>query len=305
MTYYSKVILVFIVIVVLAWKVNGFQSYVADHNRKPNKACISSRPSTSSSPAAAAASILQVQTTQLSMSDVAADGFSQDDPTTTAAALHHWEMWCLDTLEAKYKESLQIKCPFFRRRASNLLEAADTILRKFAMQHQSIMPPPVMCGPTNSIKSPDLQIEQIMDILKNDWRTETNKGYYITGRLTKSLYRDDCYFDGPDPDMPAHGLRLYLTTATQIFEYKRSYAKLLSMKAVPADKDGTRTIVATWQMVGVLRLPWKPVLPEVHGETTYYLDDSGLIYKHVETWNLSVYNAFMKTFLPQFFQQVE
>jgi hypothetical protein len=27
------------------------------------------------------------------------------------------------------------------------------------------------------------------------------KGYYVTGRLSKPIYRDDCLFDGPDPDM--------------------------------------------------------------------------------------------------------
>jgi Uncharacterized conserved protein (DUF2358) len=59
------------------------------------------------------------------------------------------------------------------------------------------------------------------------------------------------------------------------------------------------TIVAKWKMSGVLRLPWKPKLPEVHGETIYYMDPSNLIYKHVETWDRSALQAFLETFWPQ------
>jgi hypothetical protein len=51
-------------------------------------------------------------------------------------------------------------------------------------------------------------------------------------------------------------------------------------------------------MEGVLRLPWRPSLPVWHGTTTYYRDDNGLIYRHAETWELSVAQAFLKTLWP-------
>jgi hypothetical protein len=49
-----------------------------------------------------------------------------------------------------------------------------------------------------------------------------------------------------------------------------------------------------------MRLPWRPKLPEVTGRTTYHIDDSGLIYKHVETWDISAFKAFIRTFFPNF-----
>jgi hypothetical protein len=89
------------------------------------------------------------------------------------------------------------------------------------------------------------------------------------------------------------GLRKYLNAASQLFDRAKSRAELLSLDIISSDK-----IVATWRMNGVLRLPWKPTLPEWTGSTTYHLDQDGLIYIHEEDWDVSVMQAFMETFAP-------
>jgi hypothetical protein len=93
--------------------------------------------------------------------------------------------------------------------------------------------------------------------------------------------------------MPVKGLRKYLNAASQLFDQKKSFTKLLSLE-IQGD-----VIVADWKMSGVLMLPWHPSIPEWTGRTTYYRDANGLIYKHDETWDMSVPQAFLRTFWPQ------
>lgn len=195
-----------------------------------------------------------------------------------------------------YAKSLAIKCPFFRRRSADFLDGIDMIVRFLMVRHKSLdLIPPPGCRGTKSTcrKTKGLDIEDIRNIIRTDWRADTHKGYYITGKLNTTIYRNDCLFDGPDPDMPVHGLRKYLNAASQLFDHKTSFSELLTLEVVD-----DRTLFAKWQMRGILRLPWKPELPQWTGTTTYHLDDDGLIYLHEETWDMSVPEAFLKTLLP-------
>jgi Uncharacterized conserved protein (DUF2358) len=160
-----------------------------------------------------------------------------------------------------------------------------------------------------------IAIDDLAQIIRHDWNNNHNnnnnhnKGYYITGRLTHSIYRDDCFFDGPDPDMPVRGLRKYLNAASQLFEVRHSTAELVQLQIVSSidpeqqcNDDNHRptpaavVVVAHWRLNGVLKLPWHPKLPELTGRTYYYPDTNGLIYRHVEQWDQSVLQAFVGTF---------
>jgi hypothetical protein len=181
-------------------------------------------------------------------------------------------------------------------------------------------------------KQKGLSLEELATILRNDWRADTphhpNKGYYLTGRLTTAIYRDDCLFLGPDPDLPLRGLRKYLGVAAHLFEYQSSKATLTSLKIVepkaatttanhhsstdsidnendldistiPSTLATAATLVATWELEGVLRLPWKPKLPHLSGQTIYHTDGDGLVACHEEEWfDCSAPRAFCATFLP-------
>jgi hypothetical protein len=98
--------------------------------------------------------------------------------------------------------------------------------------------------------------------------------------------------------MPVRGIRKYVNAASQLFEYKTSTSELLSLKI------NNNTVIATWRFNGTMRLPWRPKLPEVTGSTTYYVDKSGLIYKHCETWDISAFQAFLRTFSPKISEKI-
>jgi Uncharacterized conserved protein (DUF2358) len=214
--------------------------------------------------------------------------------------LSPFESWCVMNVERWYDGAIALKCPFFRRRASDLLDATDLLMRLFIVRNKSLLgPPPSLRGIKNSSeKSVGLAKEELIEVIRKDWREDTNKGYYVTGRLSSNIYRDDCLFDGPDPDMPVKGLRKYLNAAAQLFDQRTSRSELLSLK-IEGD-----VIVATWRFSATMHLPWKPKLPEVTGSTIYHMDASGLIYQHVETWDISAFQAFFRTFFPKLSERI-
>jgi hypothetical protein len=268
--------------------------------------------------------------------------------------LSRLESWCLSKFDKWYSSSQSLRCPFFRRRSGDVLDFLEGFVRHHlihADRLEIIGPPQAFCPvrPSAAQKSKGLSLEELSEILRNDWRAEAevestsstehkhknnNKGYYLTGRLTTAVYRDDCLFLGPDPDLPLRGLRKYLGVASNLFEYKTSVATLQSLESFDAEKSyhtnnesndettkattkalspthpphqdtpidsiATRAaLVARWKLEAVLRLPWKPKLPELYGTTIYHTDVDGLIACHEEFWeDCSSYRAFCATFLP-------
>jgi hypothetical protein len=252
-------------------------------------------------------------------------------PVTTSdavavAALPVFSQWLLQSFQRHYDRATLIPCPFFRRRVSDALDACDQLIRFWLIRHKS-MPLPWLelqmgspsawrCKGDTSPKRMGIAIDDLAQIIRHDWNNNNNhhhhKGYYITGRLTHGIYRDDCFFDGPDPDMPVRGLRKYLNAASQLFEVRHSTAELVNLQIISSvdpdheqrnDDDDHRpttavVVVAHWRLNGVLKLPWHPKLPELTGRTYYYPDTNGLIYRHVEQWDQSVLQAFVGTFWP-------
>eukprot|EP00538_Stauroneis_constricta_P011672 CAMPEP_0119560956 /NCGR_PEP_ID=MMETSP1352-20130426/16263_1 /TAXON_ID=265584 /ORGANISM="Stauroneis constricta, Strain CCMP1120" /LENGTH=355 /DNA_ID=CAMNT_0007609039 /DNA_START=55 /DNA_END=1122 /DNA_ORIENTATION=+ len=214
----------------------------------------------------------------------------------TATQLNALELYCITTLEEWYSRSLKIKCPFFRRRTADVLDTMDSIMRFLVIRHKSIdfigLPP--TCA-SKKEKTTNLPIEQIQQYIYNDWKVSSQKGYYITGRLNSTIYKDDCWFDGPDPDMPVKGIQKYSNAASQLFDHSKSFAELLSISRPSHD-----VIKVEWKICGVLHLPWRPKLPSWKGTTYYYIDPiDHLIYRHEEVWeNMSVVRAFTTILVP-------
>ena len=125
----------------------------------------------------------------------------------------------LNELELIYsKANTDISCPFFRRRVSDVVDNVAMIARFLVIRHKSLfngmsleleipgckaIGRHVLTNHDGTVcKYKNLPSDQLCQIIKRDWSVENSKGYYITGRLNSTIYRDDCLFDGPDPDMP-------------------------------------------------------------------------------------------------------
>jgi len=200
-----------------------------------------------------------------------------------------------------YQSALSIKCPFFRRKSYDVLDTASSVFRFVVARHKSLDFPlleQLGCRDdyqgTADLKTTGLTVSEIATVILTDWKTSDGRGYYITGRLSRQIYSDHCFFDGPDPDMPVRGLKKYLAAASQLFEYKSSRAELLSLQT---DVEN-RVLTARWRLSGKLNLPWHPHVKPWTGTTRYIIGQDGLIERHEEEWDIPVLDAFLSTLFP-------
>ena len=129
-----------------------------------------------------------------------------------------------------------------------------------------------------------------MEVVREDIE---ERQYYVTGRITPSVYADRCFFDSPDPDMPVRTLSRYSDALHGLFDPKLSAIELLGL-----EKVDDRSFVARWRLSGALKLPWRPLIKPYLGVTLYELDADGLIASHNEQWSVSALEAFGSTLWP-------
>lgn len=258
----------------------------------------------------------------------------------------------LQNLDNFYTQSsATIRCPFIKRRIADTIDNFCLLSNFLIIRHKSLLalfgmdvtdvgfievPGCKAVGRHfsldefgNSVKMPNLPLTELQSIIEEDWDRKKNKGYYVTGKLNSKVYRNDCFFDGPDPDMPVRGLRKYLNAASNLFDSKQSFATMNDIEVVALSKkeqenrmricldtrndDDCATmnqdynqyaIQVNWKMEGVLMLPWRPKVKPLTGWTRYYLDNNGLICYHQEGWDVSVMEAFIGTILPSVHEKV-
>ena len=193
------------------------------------------------------------------------------------------EAWCLSRMDRWYSTSQSMKCPFMRRRSGDVLDGVEKFMNRFIVRPECQQTPQAHRPPgtnkkQNKIKHKHLTPEQIRRIILEDWTITTvtgngddnddctttsasssstnnnnSKGYYITGKLTTGVYRDDCLFLGPDPDMPIHGTRKYVGVASHLFDYKESDAVLHSLKIVSVEELESVRLRPTAKVSAALR----------------------------------------------------
>lgn len=210
----------------------------------------------------------------------------------------------LVTLDAQLK---RIKCPFWRRRFSDAVTTLSQIVR-WAIQtrHKSLTLPPFLLSPSEKSSSKEgrklkhLDMCERVNIIRDDF---VKRQYYVTGRLSTQMYRDDCLFDGPDPDGRVRGTRKFVDAAAGLFDARMSKVDLIDIYEDRVQSHGgcdKLCIVAHWRLEGALKLPWRPRIKPYVGCTTYTFDTDGLIAEHFETWQISVVEAFLSVVFDRF-----
>ena len=61
-----------------------------------------------------------------------------------------------------------------------------------------------------------------------------------------------------------------------------------------------KTIELRWRFDAATNLPGKPRLKPYTGSTKYIINNEGLVEKQIETWDISVLDAFISTFFKGF-----
>lgn len=134
-----------------------------------------------------------------------------------------------------------------------------------------------------------LSISQLRDIVEEDFVTGQ---YYVTGKLTKSIYADDCVFT--DPTVNVKGVDPYMEAVAQLFDPAASRADLISL-----DIEDDHTLKLKWRLAGKLQLGDLSFKPYT-GTTLYVTGPDGLISQHTETWDISPVDVFVSLFFPAF-----
>lgn len=202
------------------------------------------------------------------------------------------------------EETRKVPCPFFRRRFEVSVEWMLAVANFVAARHKSFLDRPWLPGseaslfeplqlqaPRMGAKARHLPLAEVMDVVRSDFE---QRGYYVSGRLSQKVYADDCFFDGPDPDMPVRSLQRYSNALKGLFDPQLSAIELVEMQPC---EDG-RSFVAHWRLSGALKLPWRPQIKPYAGATRYELNAEGLIASHTESWSVSVFDAFAATAFP-------
>ena len=121
------------------------------------------------------------------------------------------------------------------------------------------------------------------------------------------------------PNLQVKGWRAYTAAVANLFDPAESHADMISIR--PVDDD---TLEMRWRLEGVLKLPGRPrikpytgttryTMQQRHGLQTaessllivpdtrrYNLNRDHLVQSHVETWDISAFDAFASAIIPGF-----
>ncbi|MBO0350050.1 DUF2358 domain-containing protein [Phormidium pseudopriestleyi FRX01] len=133
------------------------------------------------------------------------------------------------------------------------------------------------------------QVEKAIATLNEDLPTLFEKD------ISYDIYRKDIFFKDPVNQFKwKFNYRIIFWTLRfhgQLF-FTELYFDLHDVEQIAPDM-----ILANWTVRGRLRLPWKADL-FFNGYSNYKLDEDGLIYEHIDTWDREP-KAILKQFLPQ------
>ncbi|MDJ0553527.1 MAG: DUF2358 domain-containing protein [Microcoleaceae cyanobacterium MO_207.B10] len=136
-----------------------------------------------------------------------------------------------------------------------------------------------------------MQVEQVIETLKLDLPTLFEKD------ISYDIYTQDIFFKDP------------VNTFKWQFNYRiifwtlRFHGRLffteLYFDLHDVQQTAENIILANWTVRGVLRVPWEAKI-FFNGYSTYKLNQDGLIYEHIDTWDRKPGEI-----LKQFFQKGE
>jgi hypothetical protein len=122
----------------------------------------------------------------------------------------------------------------------------------------------------------EAQVQRSIDLLKAELP------HLFQRDLTYDIYTSDIYFR--DPVNTFKGKFNYRIIFWTLRFHARLFFTQIQFDVHSVDHATIDTILVTWTVRGVLRLPWKPQLL-FNGTSTYKLNAAARIYEHLDTWD--------------------
>ncbi|WP_026735419.1 DUF2358 domain-containing protein [Fischerella sp. PCC 9605] len=120
------------------------------------------------------------------------------------------------------------------------------------------------------------QVELVIETLKQDLPTLFEKD------ISYDIYTQDIYFR--DPVNKFKGKTNYRIIFWTLRFHARLFFTQIYFDLHDVYQSAENIILATWTVRGVLRVPWKAHV-FFNGYSTYKLNQDGLIYEHIDTWD--------------------
>lgn len=112
--------------------------------------------------------------------------------------------------------------------------------------------------------------------------------------IAYDIYSQDICFT--DPINTFHGKLSYRLVYWSLRFHGRLFFTQIDLDLHDVKQVDNNVIEAYWTVKGTLRLPWKPQI-HFNGTSNYTINEDGLIYKHVDTWDRQPTEV-LKQFLP-------
>ncbi|NET00644.1 MAG: DUF2358 domain-containing protein [Sphaerospermopsis sp. SIO1G1] len=116
----------------------------------------------------------------------------------------------------------------------------------------------------------------MIDILKADLPT------LFAEDISYDIYSEDILFR--DPVNKFKGKFNYRIIFWTLRFHGQLFFTEIAFDLHDVSQTDENTILANWTVQGVLRVPWKARI-FFNGYSTYKLNDEGLIYEHIDTWD--------------------
>lgn len=112
--------------------------------------------------------------------------------------------------------------------------------------------------------------------------------------IAYDIYSQDICFT--DPINTFHGKLSYRLVYWSLRFHGRLFFTQIDLDLHDVKQVDNNVIGAYWTVKGTLCLPWKPQI-HFNGTSNYTINEDGLIYKHVDTWDRQPTEV-LKQFLP-------
>jgi hypothetical protein len=121
-----------------------------------------------------------------------------------------------------------------------------------------------------------LAIPEMIDVLTADLPTLFERD------ISYDIYAEDILFR--DPVNKFKGKFNYRIIFWTLRFHGQLFFTEIAFDLHDVSQTDAKTILANWTVRGVLRVPWKARI-FFNGYSTYKLNDEGLIYEHIDTWD--------------------
>ena len=143
-----------------------------------------------------------------------------------------------------------------------------------------VRPPPAV---EEGVGDPPASMEEAIARLAADYEgtPEDPRPYFLTGKMDVALYDPDCEF--ADPFVSFNGRQRFKENLENLAGGFITDSSVRTLDTKASDTSYTTRLLVKLQ----LGLPWKPVLSWPWGVEHVFDQSSGLIVRHIESWEVS------------------